>query len=258
MAYTSGTMGGVNGDFLPILDVDLVANDKWSIFDAAAGINAKVYRCHDAVNNVDFYVYVDNNSISIAEIELWEDWDEVGHAGVGDSLTRVNGVTMRFEFGPGDGYGLCVSDHRMIFINYTDYRGWYVGQVDRFDTTKNMPIYIGNNSSLLNALGHHDDGGISGQWEALWDEDGNVGERLQPYYEASGDLYRKTIAGTYWVQELPVYNVSTDKLLGTLEGVGGYGYNLDNGLNNGDKITISGVEWIALGGGDKWCFVRKS
>lgn len=258
MAYTSGTIGAGVGNFISILDVDLVANDKWSVHDAAAGVNAKVYRCHDAVNNVDFYVYVDNNNAATAIIELWEDWDEIGHAGVGDSLTTVNALNLRFEFADGEGYGLCVSDHRMIFLNYTDYRGYYCGQVERFDTTKNMPIWIGNNTATENALGYYDDGTRDGQWEALYDEDGNIRKQLQPFLYSSANLYRKTIAGSYWVQELPVYNVSTSKLLGTLEGVGGYGYTEQDGLNNGDIITINSVEWIAMGGQDKWCFVRKS
>lgn len=259
MAYTSGTTGVAAGNLIAILDAELVLNDKWSIHDAATGANAKVYKCLDAGSNVEFYVYVGNNDSGFGVIELWEDWDEVGHAGVGDSLTLINGSPMRINLVASGGYGLCVSDHRFIFLDLNGYKGYYCGQTNRFYASKNMPIWIGNNNGNSNALGYRN-ATNHGQWAALYDEVAGVGETLNPFLHSVTFQYRKTIAGSYWVQELPVYVSSTAKHLGILDGVGGYGYTEDNGLNNGDIITISGVEWIALGGPneDSWVFVRKS
>lgn len=261
MAYTSGIAGTAVGALLTILDVDLVANDKWTIHDAAAGVNAKVYRCYDAPANVDFYVYVNDNIGTVyAKFELWEDWDEVGHAGVGASISAAtNDFLIRKDAG---GYGLCVSDHRFIHIDFVRYVPTYIGQLTRFDTSKNMPMTVCSGDTadtLSNPLGFYNIG-TSGQWKCLFDEN-ETARLLQPVGKnpAQGRVI-KTISGGYWVPEIAVYNETTLLLMGTLEGVGAHIYVAANGLVNGDIITIDAVEWVALfGDGSAYgCLVRKS
>jgi len=262
MAYTSGVAGSAVGDLLAILDVDLVANACWSIHDAAAGVNAKVYKCEDAAANVLFYVYVnDNIGIVYANFEIWEDWDEVGHAGVGMSITAANGFDFlrRKDIG---GYGMCVSDHRFIHIDFVRYAPTYIGQLVRFDTSKNMPIVIcsgDNTGSLINPIGSYNTG--AALWRCLFDEN-QVTREINPVGKASATgIFTKTIAGSYWVPEIAVYNGVTTLVMGTLEGVGSHLYLHRNGLANGDIITIDAVEWVALFGdgvGNYGCLIRKS
>jgi len=262
MAYTSGVATTAVGDLLAILDVDLIANDCWSIYDAAAGVNAKVYRCLDVTANVDFYVYVDDNIGTVyANFELWEGWDAVGHAGVGQSVTTINASAMVIRKDAG-GYGMCISDHRFIHIDYVRYVATYIGQLVRFDTSKNMPICISSGDPsgvLINPIGHYNSG-ANGQWGCLFDESGTV-RNLNPvgFTSASG-LKLKTISGGYWIPEVAVYNNTTKLIMGTLEGVGGRTYNQANGLVNADIVTVDTVEWVCLAGDTilYHCLVRKS
>jgi len=135
MAWNEGTMSQSAGALLAILDTYLVANSYWSVYDSAAGTNAKVYRNYDAGNNVDYYVKVDDN-----------------YANYG-------------------GYGIAVSNHRFIFIKLTDGQAYYIGQLKRFDTSKNMPCAIVNTGSgnTNNPIGYYNSSSSCG-WACLFDE----------------------------------------------------------------------------------------
>ena len=78
MSWHSGTLTNTNaGSFLTILDAVLPTNSAWSIFDDAAGTNAKVYRYSST--KITYYIKVDNNYTGYAIIELWESWDSGSH-----------------------------------------------------------------------------------------------------------------------------------------------------------------------------------
>ena len=260
MAWYEGTMltNGA-GELLTVLDAKLPINPRWSIYDAAAGTNCKVYRNYDAGANVDYYVKVDDNYAGYAIVELWEGWNPAMHTGVGASYTLHGANTLRI-FKAAGGWGLSVRDHRFIYCEFSTYSGNYIGQLKRFDLTKNMPCIICQDSAsaTLNALGRADYTNYCA-WRSLFDEVGNVGREIRPNFyntPTTPYLHYKTIAGTYLITEHPVYNAVTFNLMGVLEGVCWMHLNSD-GLSNGDIVSIAGMDWIFLGKGGAYCLVEK-
>jgi len=181
MAYEFARVGvAAGGRIADLWDAIVVNNAKWSVYDAAVGTNAKTYRCYDAPNNVDFYVYINDNQDSYSTLQLWEGWDSGGHAGVGDTLSDVSGDPFRI-YARG-GVHVCVSDHRVLLGVSYGLQSYYIGQPIRFDTTKNMPFYIGSTTPTqwYGALGFYDAAGEIA-WRTLWDHLGTVGKKIWPY-----------------------------------------------------------------------------
>ena len=260
MAWHEGTMMTNNaGELLAVLDAKLPLNPRWSIYDAAAGANCKVYRNHDAGANVDYYVKVDDNYAGYAILELWEGWDAIGHAGTGSSYTTYNANTLKI-FKAAGGWGLSVRDHRFIFCEFSTYSSVYIGQLKRFDLTKNMPCIIchGSNVTAYNPIGSLQASNRC-VWTSLFDELGNVGREIRPnalYGTTYPIFHLKTIAGTFLVTEHPVYNAVTGNLMGVIEGSCWMHANSE-GLSNGDIISIAGIDWIFMGKGGAYCLVEK-
>lgn len=261
MAWYEGTMltNGA-GELLTVLDAKLPLNANWSIYDAAAGANCKVYRNYDAGTVVDYCVKVDDNYVAYAIIELWEGWDAGAHSGLGASLiTGSAGSTFRIYKAAG-GWGLSLRDHRFIFCEFSNYMSNYVGQLKQFDLTKNMPIIISNNSNagtLYNPTGTFDVG-TSGtvSWRCLFDELGNVGRLLRPYGYGNSYCYIKTIVGTYMIIEYPVFNDVTKNLMGVLEGAMCM-QDASSGLSSGDIVSIAGIDWICTTRGSRFSLIEK-
>jgi len=256
MAWNEGTMSQSAGALLSILDTYLVANDYWSVYDSAAGTNAKVYRNYDASANVDYYVKVDDNYTDYAIVELWEGWDSGGHSGTGNSLATINSYSMYIQK-PSGGYSIAVSDHRFIFIKLTDGQAYYIGQLKRFDTSKNMPIAIvaTASNSTYNPLAYFNSGSAAG-WACLFDELGNVGSILYPREHNSAHQSLMTIASTVLIFETVAVNDSTEKAMGQIEGVCRY-YNQANGLANGQTVSLDGYEWLVVDDGTYGCLIKK-
>jgi hypothetical protein len=260
MAWYEGTMttNGA-GELLTVLDAKLPLNSRWSIYDAAAGTNCKVYRNYDGGTNVDYYVKVDDNYAGYAIIELWEGWNAGTHTGIGNSYTTYNANTLRF-FKAAGGWGLSVRDHRFIFCEFSAYSSCYVGQLKRFDLTKNMPCIICHGSNLVsyNPLGSFQ--AINRcVWSSLFDELGNIGREIRPNFLSSSVIpifHIKTIAGTFLITEHPVFNAVTGNLMGVIEGTCWMHINPD-GLSNGDIVSIAGIDWIFMGKGSTYCLIEK-
>ena len=137
--------------------------------------------------------------------------------------------------------------------------GTYIGQLARYDTSKNMPVYIGAEVTLdYNPLGYYNSP-YTAAWWALFDEIGSQ-KVINPYGYYSSYKFIKTIAGTMLVSETPVYNETSKLVMGLLEGVMNT-YETLNGLANGDIISINGMDWIAIGGATNpkyWALVEKA
>ena len=271
MAWNEGTMSQSAGALLSVLDTYLVANDYWSVYDASAGTNAKVYQNYDASANVDYYVKVDDNYANYALIELWEGWDSGSHSGTGQSLTQDSaGSQSLYIHKPSGGYGITVGDHRFIFCDLANYYGYYIGQLSRIDTSKNMPIvicsgYTGISNNPLGARNYLGGVNAATSWQCLFDENGTK-RVIHPFcdFYAQNEsesiiskLESKTISGTYLILETPIINHANKLVMGYLDGVMWKGQT-QSGLSNGDIVQYNGVDWVALGGGDSWSLVRKS
>jgi len=257
MAWDEGTMSQTAGALLTVLDTYLVANDYWSVYDASAGTNAKVYRNYDASANVDYYVKVDDNYTDYAIVELWEGWDSGSHAGIGNSLTTINTYSMYIQK-PSGGYGIAVSNHRFVFIELTDGRGYYIGQLKRFDTSKNMPcaIVATSSSSGGNPIGYYNSSSTAG-WACLFDEDGNVGNIIHAREYTSGHQTLTTIASTILIFETIIVNNATKKAMGQLENICRY-HSSQVGLTNGQTVSLDGYEWLVVDNGTYGFLVKKA
>lgn len=245
MAWTSGSFASnAAGRIITLFDTVLVANAHWTIYDAAAGANAKVYECADAGENCLFYVYVGNNAAGYAIIELWEGWDAGAHAGTGASLKAVGAsITLKITYGAG-GYGISVRDHCFIWQNYAGDNGAYVGQPRRKDTSKNIVLYCGpGNAPGGNALGLPGSNEANA-WGTLFDEVGNKVYVGNGAGDCGGPTRVKTIAGEIELRETPLTNLTTLLIMGEMEGVASYP-NTNAGIVTGDTAVIDGVTWRA-------------
>jgi len=143
MSYHSGTLADTTaGRLIELLDSVLLLNSYWSIYDAAAGTNAKVYRCYDPDGVVDYYFYVDNNYTNYATIELWEGWNSVTHAGVGAVLKYVSGTTVLRIYFTTD-YVIRLNNFNFQMISPSLRAHNFIGRPDElFDETKNIVLAV--------------------------------------------------------------------------------------------------------------------
>jgi hypothetical protein len=228
---------------------------KWSVYDASAGTNAKVYRCHDADENIDFYVYVKDNNSGYWEIELWEGWDAVGHAGIGIGIAASLGtITFRARRPNGGGWYLSVLDHRIIYIDATNWQAQYIGAPRRYDRSKNIVLITGGSAgtTYYNNLAYIPTGSNSVGQRFLFDENGNS-PNIQPDGGATNSTYRQImgIDGVLRLAgEMPIAGSYTGLAVGTLEGVAdlGAGSSLNFSPTSGETVSIDGVDWLIFSG----------
>lgn len=256
------------GTLKDILDTSLVLNDCWHIEDAGAGANVGVYHDYDPTSGAgsDFVVVIRDNQAAYADLELWEGWDSVGHAGTGLGITARGAYTLRLKKSYGN-WGLAVSDHRLIWVMKSTFQASYIGQPARFNESYDTPLaichssYTGTTTYLgTPPLGYYDTD--STPWRWLKDETGANNNTAVNIWGRT-DYYASflTAAGTFALLETPVYG-TTGKLIGVLEGaVNGRGRCYGQG--NGEEAYVNGVKWIFLQGMTSysyptWCAVREA
>jgi len=259
MSWDEGTITNSAGDLLTVFDTYLVANSYWSIHDASAGTNAKVYKNQDSTANVLYYVYIDDNYSDYAIVEIWEDWNAASHVGVGHKVDNIWGSDLYIRKWAGMGWALSTHDHRFIFCDLDYSMGTYIGQPLRFDLNANMPLYVGrgNGTSYYNPLGYYPSGSDS-TWELLFDARGNANVTVYPWAYSSIEKWAQTINGEFWWFETPIYDDSNYLLQGILDGVAHF-YSTSIGLTNGQYVWRGEERWIALGGNDStkyWSLIR--
>ena len=241
--FTESTMTQTAGALITVLDTYLVANGKWSIHDAAAGTNHKVYKQEDATNNSIFYLSVDDNYTTYAIVNMWEGWNDTTHVGTGNDVASVMTYTTLY-WRKGTSYGLSVNDLFMIYIDKSGYAN-YAGQLEREDSSKNMPVLSGsytttgqyNPSATWSGLSNGCGTG------ALFDENGAA--NIVRY---EGAFLRTSISGGRRMSRVSVYNDSTSLSMGVLynvcsdiaAGVTGQGF-------NGDIFDDNGQDWLIVG-----------
>jgi hypothetical protein len=207
--------------------------------------NTTVYRCYDATENCDFYVRVDDNHYGLSVIELWEGWDAVTHVGIGASLKSVGtSLFLQMTYGAG-GYGISVRDHCFVWKDYVGNNGAFVGQPERYDTSKNIVVYCGPGMTPgINALGIPG-AVVANAWGTLFDE---VGNKVSVGFSGSGGGATngvKTIGGEVVLAENELTNITTSMVLGRMSGVASYGAAASAGIITGDTVVIDGVTWEA-------------
>ena len=262
MALYEGNLASGEGGLITMLDEQLVKNDKWSIYDDAAGTNCRVYKNDSPTENSLFYLKVDDNYAGYAIIELWEGWDATAHAGTGKSLTKSSGGTnLLYIRKAAQAYKLMLNNLRFILIQVGVAFSSYVGQPKRFDESKNQPIVIctpasakGNNNLGRRNYDYTTDD--SNSWRALFDNNGNNSTVLPfacGYYSESYNnqyfdmFFIATGDGKFMIYETPVWFWTDTKTFGQLDGVMNIGRS-GCPLAKGDIVYVDTIPWLYLDG----------
>jgi hypothetical protein len=259
MWFTGTYASTAAGSLLAVLDTVLPQVSTWSIYDGSAGTNCKVYRCQDAAENCLFYVRVDDNYAGYALIQLWEGWDAVNHLGVGTYIQYYTSTYDMRIFRPAGGWHISVLPHRFIHVNNIG-AGCYCGQPVRYDTSKNIVLFIGEGSAgpEINPLANMNQN-TNGGGRFLFDDGGGQARCSWENNSAFNNKYIKGIDGAYRVIEKHICNYTTGLVVGALDGVMSMGQH-SNGLVRWDVVAVDGVDWECGDGGSSkyYSLVRKS
>jgi hypothetical protein len=244
------------GGLITLLDEILVLNANWSIWDAAAAANCKVYKC--ATAGSVFYFYVNDNQADFALVRIYEAWDAGAHTGSGTNTSatvvkwRKIGSTL-----------FILNDTRLIYAHLgTNYNyNYYVGQLKRFDDSVNSPILVGCHTSGAGTTSPLAMGGTSGtatQW-LLCRFDTAVVRSSYCFSQEGGYVrYWNWKSDRRWyVSENIVYQGTEALVIGQLDGVMVIGNSAGAaGAMQDKKITVNGVQWICWYDGIYGCFLR--
>lgn len=248
MSWYTGSFPNTNaGQLVSMLDVQLVKNAHWTIYDTPAA-NKRVYCCSDSPNNCLFYLYIDDTNAGYGIAELWEGWSIGGHVGSGVSQkTNAAAQTAMIYFGAGN-YGISVRDRCLYLVDFTTWQHYYFGQPRRRDVSKNIVMMCACTSGNVsfNPLGVLGDNTNSAVWSFLFDEN-----RCQTHGAPLilSTYYVRNINNVVEFYECQVRNTFTNLVVGDLEGCfGNYSATAPHpdGLLQGDTISIGGVTWIVV------------
>jgi hypothetical protein len=254
MAWYEGTMSSTSGALLSVLDSVLPLNQYWSIHDAAAGTNKKVYKNNCQAKNSLFYLEVDNNYSGIAFLRLWENWDNQNHAGVGASTDQ-----MRFNFSAG-GYGIALNDTRLIFGAKSSGTCFYAGQLERIVEALNMPYLVAMLSTTStiqnNGLGIFGEGDPSCKRRLLFGYSGAT-NRSATVNSESYTVTKpfRTPNGQVLLYKQPIIE-NNEKVVGFQDGVITIGSNTSEFANQ-DIIWEGSIGWLCFKGSGVGCCLVK-
>jgi hypothetical protein len=243
MAWYEGTIGSAVGSLISVLDSVLPRNQYWSIHDAEAGTNKKVYKNDCSAKYSLFYLEVDNNYSGGALLRLWQNWDAQNHVGVGASTDQ-----MRFNFSAG-GYGVALNDTRLIFGAKVSGTCFYAGQLERIVETLNMPYLVAMlntvSTTLYNGLGLFGDGDPGCKRRLLFGYSGAVNRQATVNWEgyAVTKIF-KTPNGQVLLYKQPIIEAN-EKVVGFQDGVITIGTNTSEFANQ-DIIWEGDVGWLCF------------
>jgi hypothetical protein len=239
------------GGLITLLDEILVTNANWSIYDAAAAANCKVYEC--ATAGAEFYLWVDDNQADYAKVAIYETWDSGAHSGGG---TNTSATDVRWRK---SGHTLwMVNDTRVIYAHEAGVHthAYYAGQLKRFVPAINSPILVGakaSPSSGGNPLGQGGTTSTDGVWLAC----NFTSSVVRTAYCIGRDATTGAIGIPFWkavrrwyVSENIVYQATENIVLGRLDGAMATGADGDDaGMGFYKVILADGVQWIGWAGG---------
>lgn len=253
---------GTTLTFTPVTGFDGSIDDV-SVIQYCQAANCKVYRCTGTPAVCDFYLKVEDEHIGHSIIELWQGWNNGTHTGTGlskKSTTSSAEMTIRISR-PAGFYNMSLHDNYFTLIT-SGYNGYFIGRPTLYDVSKNIVMLIAElkTTTNLNSLAMYDNVNYN-LWAFLFDEAGNQTQgRDAGGGTISNAAYRwlKGIDGKYHITEVPIGNITTTLLVGTLPGVASGG-DAASGLAQGDIVTISGVDWLAIKGAGTayYALVRK-
>ena len=246
MPRYSGDIANAAGSALIVLDAVLPLRANWSIHDAAAGANAKVYKC---AGDVTFYVWVGDNQTNYFSVRVWAAWDAALHTGSGSQTAAVTFC----KYYPT--YTIHINGNRFVFINFTTTLcyGCYCGLIKRADITKNLVLVYGGASATYyktyNALAGFDDSTYI-KLRLMEDASGTADVAAHPMGRGASELnhYIQDLDGRVRLQETAIHYPTASPLFhaGRLDGVVclmqtfvGMPYYCS------DIITVDGMDWYS-------------
>ena len=242
MAITKGRCTNAAGSAIAVLDVALLANTNWSIYDASAGTNAKTYCCSGVVT---FYVWVSDNQADYFNVRIFQTWDSGTHVGSGwntESLSFAKHQPV---------YTVHVSDLRFIWIT-TSIGGYvtnwvaYCGEIKRLIETNPYCLVVGANSYPTNYSPLHNEGYYV-SWKLGRSDAGTancgaapVGQRAASPYRVWEDYNKDR---RFFGETRVYYLDSAYYYIGSLDGVI-IMFACPVEYTNGNTIVINGIEYI--------------
>lgn len=247
MAWYEEMLTQTPGSLIDVLDDVLPANPNWSIYDFDSANFWRVYRNLDVTANSEFYVFIDDSQNNYVSIEVWEDWDEVGDSGSGLRIPTIISGDTAYIRKPAGIMGISVKDLNIKFANLTLGVGSYVGQLNRCDSTKNMPILVAvsNSASAANSLGEY--ATIASCLWLILKNDVGAQESVSPFLSNNNDFRIRSSDGRYYLFDSLVHGWTSNRVFGQLDGVCSFaGSTISNGLLNMDVLWVGAQSWVAL------------
>jgi hypothetical protein len=235
----------------------------WTIKDANAGTNIGVYQCHPDANS-KFVLVIKDNQTNYANVEYWDDWNADSHSGVGNSMTYGCNSSYNLQIWKRAGQWFASIDKdRIVYVSLGMNMAYYLGYPDRFDITKDTPIFVGwdNFNSAQNGgynpLGYWGNSTSYPEWRAFRSAEGNYNVLL--YYYPAGFIALSP-DGRYICLESLV--VAGNFCIGKLKGVF-VKTTTPPIVYSGQQLQINGTKWFAVrasSGGTEYgmCYVRES
>lgn len=240
------------GRLIEVFNAILLLNSYWSrVDDETNGMptNEAVYRCYDPSGVANYYMRIKNNQSAYADIELWEGWDPVTHAGVG-AFVAYNGASSSYL--ARIWYDLCIEiqlrNFRFSMLVPAHQNHYYVGRPDElFDETKNIVIMIvrSTSTSVNNnpmGTGIFANNTVNGVTRFLFDEDGN-----QRYLSLSQMICPETINGSFLLEKTRIRNATTFKAVGYIHDNMSCGVHIPGVFWNQIRYDSDGNAWKAIG-----------
>lgn len=237
-----GDITNVAGGLLSVFDAVLPLQENWSIHDAAAGTNAKVYKCD---GDILFYVYVGDNQTNYGLIRLWATWDNITHKGSGSQTANISFCKSR------SAYNIYINGNRFIYINLDSSKsnGHYCGLIKRIDTSKKLVLVVGGAANWA----YQEYNFLSGFGDAtdtkallMEDVDGNASVSVYPMINSNSRIH--DLDGKIRINETPLCHktVNPRYFIGWYDGVVCL-LNMPTGWHagTGDRITVNGMDWIS-------------
>ena len=239
-------MENAAGSLISVFDTALTAHANWTVHDAAAAANAKVYKC---AGDVTFYVYIGDNQTNYSNIVVWAAWDAGTHTGSGSTTT--NGTLCKYY----EGYAIYVNDNRFVYVNVgltgASSYGHYCGLINRADTSKNLVlVHSGSTSTYYksyNALAGYGSSSYV-RCQLMEDVDGNSNVAAYPIAYSTSETTRFLfdLDGRPHVYETPMWYGSSNprNFIGWLDGVMCLRTTpVASPFWANDIITVDGMDW---------------
>jgi len=238
MAVICGVHTNTAGGIITLFDSVLVTDANWSIYDASAGTNAKVYLCTGAVT---FYLWIGDNQTDYFNVRIWQTWDSGTHTGSGwntASLQFPKHLTNNHIF---------LNGYRFIWVIYNESYSFvnYCGEIERINTGNTYCVVTG----VIAYPTYYSCLHMSGWWIEwrLGRSDAGTANCAAGCLGGFGPfLYTEDMEGiNHTIKTGVFYSETNYYFIGYLKGIKLFGGTFMK-LVQGEKICINGSEWIGF------------